>query len=1010
VSRRGTGTAPVTEQVTGSVIEQATGAAMRPTRASTRPAGLARGVGAYVAAWIGSAGIALLTGATASVILLAVGVVSGIAGALSGPIALRRGEVRGVSTATVATAGDELGWIVTATAPLPLHAVVSIDGVEVARGWLADGSVVLTGHAPRRGVYSAATVTWSTAGRLGMLWWRRRAAFTMSPLAVGPVPADQPAPAVRAPDDQDGPTAISDRVGDDEVDGVRQWRDGDDVTAVHWPSTLRLGEFVVRQRLREHDERWVVTARSGTGDPDGEAARVRRALDDCMSRGATAAVELDGGERETLSSAADVVRWCAAFEPTRDRPTSIPFWRREISGRFAHEPDSELHVGARWAVAAAAVTPMAMLLQPLGYGLTEVGVVVAALAAGAFVTTRTRDEERTKRQLLGLLVGLVVGAVLVDPSSITSVMTAMRYLMPQLLVALCIVQGFECVDRRGARVGLACSALLAAYAAGVRVDSSLGGFLLVAVAALAVGAQAITWPDRRPRRSVQHHEPAVSPRPARGTLVRLGGSMLAVGAVVGLLAVVPVPKGPAQLTLPAWLSERREVQSSGDLATATGSPLLGGPIQGGGNRTGAGAGGYPGFSNSMDTSLRGDLGDEVVLRVRAPAPDYWRGQTFSEFDGRLWTVESFGGGEGNDGPDHRIPPADGDIAYDGEPDFIQTFYVEVDMPNILFAAPRPMRVLLDATVWYRPDGALRADVVLPAGSAYTVLSHRADTTAEGLRAEGDLSRVTVPDKYLQLPDSTSDRTVELARQLSAGSASTYDTILAIDDWLHEHVAYDLDAPVPPDGADAVDHFLFESQRGFCEQIASATAVMLRSLGVPARIATGYVPSDRDEIAGVWISRARDAHAWVEVWFPSFGWVAFDPTASVPFAGESPQHSIGGELVQALVSVVGDHITLIVGVLVGAAALTLLVRALVAWWRRRRRGRWGVLQDRFVAAAVARGAAGTAPNAELADAFDDELAALVARTLDECAFSPSWRDDEHRFHDVDAAVTALEHAG
>jgi hypothetical protein len=545
-----------------------------------------------------------------------------------------------------------------------------------------------------------------------------------------------------------------------------------------------------------------------------------------------------------------------------------------------------------------------------------------------------------------------------------------------------------------------------AYASGVRVDSALGGFMVAAVAALAFASQAITAPDRRPQGPPD--ESAVPSRSSRGTIVGVGAVAVAAAAVIGLLAVVPVPRGPAQLTLPSWLSERRPVDASGELATATGSPLLGGPVQGGGARTGAGAGGYPGFSNTMDTSLRGDLGDEVVLRVRAPAADFWRGQTFTDFDGRSWTVEPFSGGDGSDGPDHRIPPADGDLQVDGDADFIQTFYVGVDMPNILFAAPRAMRVLVDATVWYRPDGALRADVVLPAGSAYTVLSHRADTTAAGLRADGDLSRFTVPEKYLRVPESTSDRTVALARELALGSASTYDTIQSIQQWLHDHIGYDLDAPVPPDGADAVDHFLFESQRGFCEQIASATAIMLRTLGVPARIATGYVPSDRDEIAGVWISRARDAHAWVEVWFPSFGWVAFDPTASVPLAGESPAHTIGGELVQSIVSVVSEHLTVIVGGLVCGAALVLAVRVVIAWWRRRRRGRWGVLQDRFVAAAVARGAIVTAPNAELADAFDDEVAAMVARTLDECAFSPSWHDDEHLFRDVDAAVSVLEH--
>jgi hypothetical protein len=94
----------------------------------------------------------------------------------------------------------------------------------------------------------------------------------------------------------------------------------DEIAAVHWPSTMRLGEFVVRQRQRDHEEQWVVTARSGSDDPDAAAARVRRALDDCMSRGATAAVRVDDGPAQDLPTAAAVVQWCAEFEPDRRPP------------------------------------------------------------------------------------------------------------------------------------------------------------------------------------------------------------------------------------------------------------------------------------------------------------------------------------------------------------------------------------------------------------------------------------------------------------------------------------------------------------------------------------------------------------------------------------------------------------------------------------------------------------------------------------------------------------------
>ncbi|MFM2076484.1 MAG: hypothetical protein RJA49_374 [Actinomycetota bacterium] len=965
-------------------------AAVTPAR--MRVTGLARGVAAFVATWLGGMTMAFLTGATGVVIALAVGVVAGIAGALAGPIALRRAVVHEVHTATVVTAGDDLVWTVLADVPHAVHAVLTVEGEEVARGWLEEGFTSLAGRAPQRGVHRSVTVTWSTAGRLGMLWWRRRATCAIAPLYSGPAPAAAPARAVRAPDDLAGAVAAGTRAGHDDVDGVRQWRDGDEVTAVHWPSTMRLGEFVVREHHRDQDERWIVTAHAGTADPDDEAARVRRAIDDCLSRGAGAAVRIDDGPPTDIDDQADGVRWCAEFEPVDRRDTAhVSLWRRDLFTRPNPEPDTTLLPVARWAVAAGALVPMAMLLQPLGYGPVQIGVVILAVAMGAFVSTRHRPVPQWLRQIAGAAAGLVVLFVLVDVTAIDSPMAAMRYLMPQLLVTLCVLQGFECADRRGARVSLACSALLATYAAGVRVDGALGGYMLAAGIGLALAAQAVTRPDRKGA--------------SRNVVWRSAAVLVSVAAVIAILVVVPVPKGPAQLNLPSWLAERRTAQAGDQLARPDGSPLLGGALQGNGARSGSGAGGYPGFSTMMNTSMRGDLGDDVVLRVRAAAPDFWRGQTFSRFDGTTWYIERPQGSEGSPGNDHEIPPGEGDLMYFGEPEYTQTYYVEVDMPNILFAATQAQRVLLDATVWHRPDGALRSDVVLPAGSAYTVQSHRTDVTPDGLRAEGS-SWQTPTATALQLPDSTTARTRALAAQLAAGSPSTYDTVERIEAWLHDHVTYDLDAPVPPAGKDAVDDFLFESRRGFCEQIASATAVMLRSLGVPARIATGYVPSERDEVAGVWISRARDAHAWVEVWFPGYGWVPFDPTASVPFSGQSSIDSIGVQLVRALAVVVSDHLPTLITLIVGIVLLMAAARAIRAAWRRHRRGRWGVLQDRFVAAAVARGAAPTAPNVEMAAAFADERATGVAHALDECAFSPAWTDDPVAFRRVTGEVDLL----
>jgi hypothetical protein len=108
-------------------------------------------------------------------------------------------------------------------------------------------------------------------------------------------------------------------------------------------------------------------------------------------------------------------------------------------------------------------------------------------------------------------------------------------------------------------------------------------------------------------------------------------------------------------------------------------------------------------------------------------------------------------------------------------------------------------------------------------------------------------------------------------------------VKAVEDYLERNYRYDTDSPVPPAGQDAVDHFLFETDVGFCEQFASATAVMLRTLGIPARVVAGYTPGRRNPFTGYYEVRNSDAHAWVEVWFPNLGWYEFDPTFGVPTA-------------------------------------------------------------------------------------------------------------------------------
>ena len=141
-------------------------------------------------------------------------------------------------------------------------------------------------------------------------------------------------------------------------------------------------------------------------------------------------------------------------------------------------------------------------------------------------------------------------------------------------------------------------------------------------------------------------------------------------------------------------------------------------------------------------------------------------------------------------------------------------------------------------------------------------------------------------RYLQLPDALAPRIAALGEEIAGSQPSAYQKVLALQSWMGANTRYTLDIPPLPYGADTVEQFLFVDKRGFCQQIASSLAVLLRTQGVPARMATGFAPGEWNRERGTFDERESDAHAWVEVWFPGIGWQGFDPTAEVPLSGQA----------------------------------------------------------------------------------------------------------------------------
>jgi len=987
-----------------------------------RPVGISAGTLGLVIAWIGGAAIVRLTGAAPVMLVLAAGVVLFATASVAGLVTVLRTRVGDLRLPNASTVGDPVSLGLEVLAPRPVWVECRLDGRGMARGWAADGGFATPAVMTRRGPIERVEVWVRSAGPIGLVWWARRFDLTVDDHLVAPRPQHGDVDLETTDVGATGEVAGLPGAAAGDVDGIRPWRDGDAEHAVHWPSTLRSRSLVVRDRLHDTGRVWTVRLRPGSPDPDLEAGLVRRALEDGLRSGAQVRAAIGDGPVTPIPDAAAAAAWTALADRSEAPAVTVPWWQRPItlSGRRM-EPETTAGLAARWWAAAATMVSLAMLVGSLEY---SPGVLVASLAgaaAGAAVSARSlvTGEPPSGAVRTMTAIGALVALVLVVAASgrLDDMLSFLRGPLPQVLIVLIVLHGFECRDRRTIRVALGISAVVVMYAAGFRVDDRVGWW----IAAWGVAAAGTLAELARPSALPTGARPGRFALPPRGVLLRLGGLVGGIAATIGVLVLVPVPQGPARLNLPTFVDDDVEpVEQAGAVAGPDGdvrdAPDLP-PAEPSRGPAGQ-AGGYTGFAQSMDTSVRGALGDEIVMRVRASAPDYWRGQTFARFDGRTWYADEEIGVL-REGPQVDVPNALGDIrlAPDVEvEEFVQTYYLETDMPNIVFHAYRPQRVIVDADVWTRADGALRASTVLPEGSIYTVVSARPVVDEALLRRQGNIGpRLNelgrrILARYLEVPATTTPETVALATELATGRESTYDVIQSYVGWLAENVEYDLDAPLPDPGEDAVHDFLFDTRLGFCEQIASALTVMLRTQGVPARLATGYLPGTRDRIAGVFEVRASDAHAWVEVWFPESGWQAFDPTASVPLSADAEIGSIGADLAAGA----GRYAERNAGPL--ALAVLALAAGAAGWQvlrlarRRRARGRWGLLQDRFVRIADGRGAPPGASNPRLAacwtDPEDARAAAALARHLDRAGFDPSFDDDDDAYREARELVGSL----
>jgi len=319
---------------------------------------------------------------------------------------------------------------------------------------------------------------------------------------------------------------------------------------------------------------------------------------------------------------------------------------------------------------------------------------------------------------------------------------------------------------------------------------------------------------------------------------------------------------------------------------------------------------YVDFIEEIETIELGRAGPQqqpevIVMRVKTDVPGEsilydlkWRGVSYDYYDGRAWTLRRR----------EQRPIATQGRFYKLEESVMgselmqQTFFMEETLTNTVFAAHRALAVSTDAG-FLRRDSSDNLFAQYPAQGKtdYIVVS---DTIRPDAGRISDWTPVPddIRSTWLQLPE-LDPRIVQLANEITGKYRRQYDKARALETWLRSNYGYAYTPPlsrmyeVTEDG-DPLAFFLFDAREGYCEYFATAMTVMLRAIGIPARVTGGFLAGEYNPISGSWTVRRKHSHIWTEAWFPPYGWVEFDATPGEEFPAEPARARFFSNLAEA----------------------------------------------------------------------------------------------------------------
>ena len=294
------------------------------------------------------------------------------------------------------------------------------------------------------------------------------------------------------------------------------------------------------------------------------------------------------------------------------------------------------------------------------------------------------------------------------------------------------------------------------------------------------------------------------------------------------------------------------------------------------------------FGSQLPLGRGFPLTDTVMFEVEAPdipadqKPPryYWRGRSYDYFANGQWY-------------------STGTVREEYSPSVVNPFDVSVEEKtqghfvfnmgdasfSLLYSPAQPIWISRPGLTFTQQSEQVKDLVAwhaypwLKSGETYQVDAVLNNPNLQQLQEAGTDYPDWVKNRYLQLPKNFSPQIRGLAHEITANAETPYEKAAAITNYLRENIEYEATIPAPPENIDVLEWVLFQYRKGFCVYYASSEIVMLRSLGIPARMAVGFAQGERDGTK--YVVHKREAHAWPEVYFPGIGWVEFEPTGNQP---------------------------------------------------------------------------------------------------------------------------------